>query len=196
MTGTIDANTIGTPGVTDSGCFVSACDGISLPDSATANTNVYHVTATNNQINHVHGGITSNIGGISGGTPRTSFVFTGNTDPEPDRRHSGQRYCDQLRHAAGQRAADLRRDLRQHAEWRVERPQWRLDPLPPPRRRRLDVPRAQLRRRLGHRCLRDRHQHRSAPAPWTGSASSWWPPTFSPAARRRVRSDRITLHCV
>ena len=83
MTGTIDGNTIGTPGVTDSGCFVSACDGISLPDSATASTNVYHVTVTNNQINHVHGGITSNIGGISGGMPRTSFVFTGNTDPEP-----------------------------------------------------------------------------------------------------------------
>ena len=129
------------------------------PDAATANTNVYHVTATNNQINHVHGGITSNIGGISGGMPRTSFVFTGNLIQNPAARHSGQRHCDQFRHAAGQRAADLRRDFRQHAEWRVERPQWRLDSLPPPRRRRLDVPRAQLRRRLGHRCLRDRHQH-------------------------------------
>ena len=35
MTGTIDANTIGTPGVVNSGCFVTLCDGISLPDSAT-----------------------------------------------------------------------------------------------------------------------------------------------------------------
>ena len=63
MTGTIDNNTIGTPGTADSGCFVSACDAISLPDSATSSTNAYHVTVTNNQINHVHGGITSNIGG-------------------------------------------------------------------------------------------------------------------------------------
>jgi hypothetical protein len=83
MTGTIDANTIGSPGVAASGCFVSACDGISLPDSATASASVYHVTVTNNQINHVHGGITSNIGGIPGGQPRTSFVVTGNTIQNP-----------------------------------------------------------------------------------------------------------------
>jgi Big-like domain-containing protein/putative Ig domain-containing protein/VCBS repeat protein len=83
MSGTIDDNTIGTPGTADSGCFVSGCDGISLPDSATSNTNVYHVTVTNNQINHVHGGITSNIGGISGGQPRTSFVVTGNLIQNP-----------------------------------------------------------------------------------------------------------------
>src|SRR4029453_447801 len=34
MTGIIDGNVIGTPGVANSGCFVSGCDGISLPDSA------------------------------------------------------------------------------------------------------------------------------------------------------------------
>lgn len=83
MTGTIDDNTIGIPGQADSGCFVTACDGISLPDSATSSANVYHVTVTNNQINHVHGGITSNIGGISGGQPRTSFVVTGNLIQNP-----------------------------------------------------------------------------------------------------------------
>ena len=70
MTGTIDGNTIGTPGTADSGCFVTLCDGISLPDSATSSTNAYHVTVTNNQINHVHSGITSNIGGISGAQPQ------------------------------------------------------------------------------------------------------------------------------
>ena len=83
MTGTIDGNTIGTPGTANSGCFVSLCDGISLPDSATSSTNVYHVTVTNNQINHVHSGISSNIGGISGGQPRTSFVITGNLVQNP-----------------------------------------------------------------------------------------------------------------
>jgi hypothetical protein len=83
MSGTIDDNTIGAPGTADSGCFVSACDGISLPDSATSSANVYHVTVTNNEINHVHGGITSNIGGISGGQPRTSFVVTGNLIQNP-----------------------------------------------------------------------------------------------------------------
>ena len=84
MTGTIDDNTIGTPGTANSGCFVSLCDGISLPDSATSSTNAYHVTVTNNAINHVQGGITSNIGGIAGGAPRTSFVITGNTIGNPD----------------------------------------------------------------------------------------------------------------
>ena len=84
MTGTIDGNTIGTPGMANSGCFVSLCDGISLPDSATSSTNAYHVTVTNNAINHVQGGITSNIGGIDGGAPRTSFVITGNTIGNPD----------------------------------------------------------------------------------------------------------------
>jgi len=83
MTGTIDGNTIGTPGTANSGCFVSLCDGISLPDSATSSTNVYHVTVTNNQIYHVQGGITSNIAGIAG-SPRTSFVITGNTIGNPD----------------------------------------------------------------------------------------------------------------
>ena len=54
------------------------CDGISLPDAATSSTNAYHVTVTNNQINHVHGGISSNIGGISGGSrgPRSSSRAT------------------------------------------------------------------------------------------------------------------------
>ena len=91
MTGTIDGNTIGTPGVTDSGCFVSACDGISLPDSATSSTNAYHATATNNQINHVHGGISSNIGGISGGSPgpRSSSRATPSRTLRPD---AGQRH--------------------------------------------------------------------------------------------------------
>ena len=83
MTGTIDGNTIGTPGTADSGCFVTLCDGISLPDSATSSANAYHATVTNNQINHVHSGISSNIGGISGGQPRTSLVITGNTIQNP-----------------------------------------------------------------------------------------------------------------
>jgi hypothetical protein len=83
MTGTIDDNTIGTPGTVNSGCFVSLCDGISLPDSATSSTNVYHVTVTNNTINHVQGGITSNIAGADG-SPRTSFVITGNMVGNPD----------------------------------------------------------------------------------------------------------------
>jgi hypothetical protein len=83
MLGTIDSNTIGTPGTANSGCFVSLCDGISLPDTATSSANGYHATVTNNQINHVHSGITSNIGGISTGQPRTSFVITGNTIQNP-----------------------------------------------------------------------------------------------------------------
>jgi hypothetical protein len=84
MTGTIDDNVIGTQGgAVASGCFVTACVGISLPDSATSNANRYNITVTNNQIHHVQGGITSNIGG-GGGSPTTSFVITGNTVGDPD----------------------------------------------------------------------------------------------------------------
>ena len=83
MTGTIDDNNIGTAGTNGSGCFVSACDGISLPDSATSSTNAYHINVTNNTINQVDGGITSNIGGGSG-SPKTSFVITGNIIGNPN----------------------------------------------------------------------------------------------------------------
>jgi hypothetical protein len=86
MTGTIDDNVIGSSlaAATSSGCFVSACDGISLTDASTSGANSYQVTVTNNQINHVQGGITSRIGGVAGGAPRTSLVITGNTIGNPD----------------------------------------------------------------------------------------------------------------
>ena len=86
MTGTIDDNVIGSsaPAATNTGCFVTACDGISLTDAATSGANTYHVTVTNNRIDHVQGGITSRIGGIAGGAPRTSLVITGNTIGNPD----------------------------------------------------------------------------------------------------------------
>jgi hypothetical protein len=85
MTGTIDANRIGSSAATatHSGCFVSLCNGMELTDSATSSTNVYHVTVTNHQIYHVQGGIVSNIAGVTG-APRTSFVITGNTIANPD----------------------------------------------------------------------------------------------------------------
>jgi hypothetical protein len=83
MRGTIDDNTIGTPGTGSSGCAVFGCDGIALPDSATSSANVYHVTVTNNQISHVYGGITSDIGGAANGLPRTSLVITGNVIQNP-----------------------------------------------------------------------------------------------------------------
>ena len=86
MTGTIDGNVIGSsaPAATNSGCFATACDGISLTDAATSGANTYHVTVTNNRVNHVQGGITSRIGGIAGGAPRTALVITGNTIGNPE----------------------------------------------------------------------------------------------------------------
>jgi VCBS repeat-containing protein len=85
-TGTIDNNNIGTnsAGATYSGCFVTNCSGMELTDGATSSANAYHVTVTNNEIYHVQGGITSNIGGILNGTPKTSFVITGNIIGFPD----------------------------------------------------------------------------------------------------------------
>jgi methionine-rich copper-binding protein CopC len=85
-TGTVDNNNIGTnsAGATYSGCFVTNCAGMEITDGATANTNAYHATITNNEIYHVQFGIVSNIGGTASGAPKTSLVITGNTIGFPD----------------------------------------------------------------------------------------------------------------
>ena len=85
MTGTIDANVIGVSGgAAYSGCFVSACDGISVRDSATSSANVYRTTITSNSMHHVQAGISSNIGGIANGAPKTSSIVQNNTIGNPD----------------------------------------------------------------------------------------------------------------
>ena len=57
MTGTIDGNTIGTPGDGQLGLLRQrSVTGFHCRTRATSSTNAYHVTVTNNQINHVHGG--------------------------------------------------------------------------------------------------------------------------------------------
>ena len=192
MTGTIDGNTIGTPGAADSGCFVSLCDGISLPDSATSSANAYHVTVTNNQINHVHGGITSNIGGIAGGQPRTSFVITGNTIQNPFAATQANGIADQFGHAAGQRAPDLRRDLRQHDERRLERrsmaTRFATATAAPPG----STFRVRNFTTGGDIDAFVTGINTFGPARSTRLDSNWSGPTCSRAARRPVRNDRIT----
>ena len=87
MTGTIDDNTIGIAcGATNSGCFVSACDGISLTDSATQqherlsrdrHQQPDQPRAGRHHLEHRR---------ERRRPPRTSFVITGNTFGNPDRR--------------------------------------------------------------------------------------------------------------
>jgi VCBS repeat-containing protein len=85
-TGTINNNNIGlaAAGSTYSGCYVSGCNGLELTDSATSSTNAYNVTADGNDIYHVQGGITSNIGGIAAGQPKTSLILINNIIGNPD----------------------------------------------------------------------------------------------------------------
>jgi hypothetical protein len=82
-TGTVSDNTIGTSGVTDSGCDTVTCGGISLDNPATSGN--YDMIVTNNTVYRVNGDgifVANNAGGSSTGTVRARIEGNNLLDPE------------------------------------------------------------------------------------------------------------------